>query len=122
LEEGWLSSRKIMKCIDVSELYRQWLHAKEQGDNSCIIIDVREVQEYMQGHVPNARLIVLNTVPMRSDEFAMHGEVYVICRSGMRSSQAIEFLEQNYGHQNLFNVTGGMMAWMEEEYPIEQGE
>jgi len=72
--------------------------------------------------VPNATLIVLNTVPMRSDQFPSTGEVYVICRSGMRSSQAIEFLEQQYGHQSLINVTGGTLAWMEEEYPVEQGE
>jgi len=108
-----------MKVIDVNRLYSTWLAAKERGD-SCCIIDVREVNEYMQGHVPGARLIVLNTVPSRSDEFPKQGDVYVICRSGMRSSQAIEFLEQNYGHQNLINVTGGTMAWIEENYPIEQ--
>jgi len=34
----------------------------------------------------------------------------------------IEFLEQNYGYQNLINVTGGMLAWVEESYPAEQGE
>jgi rhodanese-related sulfurtransferase len=108
-----------MKCIDVNELYSQWLRAKEKS-GSCTIIDVREAQEYAQGHVPNATLIILNTVPMRSDEFPSSGEVYVICRSGMRSSQAIEFLEQQYGHQNLVNVTGGTMAWIEAGYPVEQ--
>jgi len=108
-----------MKCIEVNELYSQWLHAKGNGD-SCTIIDVREAQEYAQGHVPNATLIILNTVPIRSDEFPSDGEVYVICRSGMRSSQAIEFLEQQYGHQNLVNVTGGTMAWIEAGYPVEQ--
>ncbi len=109
-----------MKCIDVNALHDQWLHAKENG-GSCTIIDVRGVQEYAQGHLPSATLIVLHTVPMRSDEFPSSGEaVYVVCRSGMRSSQAIEFLEQNYGHQNLVNVTGGVKAWMEAGYPVEQ--
>ncbi|PCI43973.1 MAG: sulfurtransferase [Proteobacteria bacterium] len=107
-----------MKSIEVNELYKHWLSAKEKAV-PCNIIDVREVQEYAQGHVPNATLIALNTVPMRSDAFPMNDAVYVICRSGMRSSQAIEFLEQNYGHQNLINVTGGMLAWVEEEYPVE---
>lgn len=110
-----------MNHITVNELYPKWLIAKEKGE-CCTIIDVREVGEYVQAHVPSARLIVLNTVPSRSDEFANEGDVYVICRSGIRSSQAIEFLEQNYGHQNLINVTGGTMAWIEENCPIEQGE
>jgi rhodanese-related sulfurtransferase len=109
-----------MQYISVNQLYPKWLIAKEKGKMLCII-DVREVDEYTQGHVPSAKLISLNTVPSRSDEFPSDGEVYVICRSGMRSSQAIEFLEQNYGHQNLINVTGGTMAWMEASYPIEQG-
>jgi len=110
-----------MKHINVNELYPKWLAAKEKGE-LCTIIDVREIGEYVQGHVPDAKLIVLNTVPACSDAFPKQGDAYVICRSGMRSAQAIEFLEQNYGHQNLTNVTGGTMAWMEENYPIEQGE
>jgi len=109
-----------MNHIAVHELYPKWLTAKEKGE-CCTIIDVRGVEEYVQAHVPGARLIVLNTVPSRSDEFDNEGDVYLICRSGIRSSQAIEFLEQNYGHQNLVNVTGGTLAWIEENYPIEQG-
>ena len=109
-----------MKHISVNQLYPKWLLAKEKGEDICII-DVRGVNEYTQGHVPGAKLIALNTVPARSDEFPSDGDVYVICRSGMRSSQAIEFLEQNYGHQNLINVTGGTMAWIEANYPVEQG-
>jgi len=111
-----------MKCIEAHELYSHWLNAKGKGSSPCSIIDVREVQEYTQGHVPNAKLIVLNTVPIRSDEFPRDGDVYVICRSGIRSAQAIKFLEQNDGYQNLINIRGGILAWMEEEYPIEQGE
>jgi len=109
-----------MKHISVNQLYPKWLIAKEKGVDVCVI-DVREVDEYRQGHVPGAKLIPLNTVPACNDAFPSDGDVYVICRSGMRSSQAIEFLEKNYGYQNLINVTGGTMAWIEASYPIEQG-
>ncbi|MDQ6990161.1 MAG: rhodanese-like domain-containing protein [Mariprofundaceae bacterium] len=109
-----------MKQISVNDLYPKWLSAKEGGE-ACTIIDVREVGEYQQAHVPNVALIVLNTVPQRSDEIPSEGDVYVICRSGGRSAQAIQFLEQNYGHQNLINVSGGTMAWMQENYPVDQG-
>jgi len=109
-----------MQHISVNELYPKWLIANEKGD-SITIIDVREVAEYAQAHVPGAKLLTLSTVPARSDEFPSQGDVYVICRSGMRSSQAIDFLEKNHGHQNLINVTGGTMAWMEANYPVEEG-
>jgi len=108
-----------MKYISVNQLYPKWLVATEKGED-IKIVDVREVGEYKQAHVPGAELIALNTLPARSDEFPSVGEVYIICRSGMRSSQAIEFLEQNHGYQNLINVTGGTMAWMEASYPVEQ--
>jgi len=110
-----------MREIRVQELYPKWLKSKENG-SSCTIIDVREVEEYLQGHVPGAKLVVLDTVPSYSEAFAKDGEVYVICRSGMRSSQAITFLEQQHKHDNLINVVGGTVAWMKEKYPIEQGE
>jgi len=121
LEKTELPSGEIMKQISVQDLYPKWLSAKDGGE-PCTIIDVREVGEYIQSHVPNVAWIVLNTVPNRSDEFPSKGDVYVICRLGGRSAQAIQFLEQNYGHQNLINVTGGTVAWMEANYPIEQGE
>jgi len=110
-----------MRTIQVQTLYPKWLKSRENGA-PCTIIDVREVEEYLQGHVPGAQLVVLDTVPSHSEAFAKDGEVYVICRSGMRSSQAIKFLEQQHKYDNLINVTGGTMAWMKENYPIEQGE
>ncbi len=121
MEKTELPSGEIMKQINVNDLYSKWLSAKDNKE-ACTIIDVREVGEYTQGHVPDAALIVLNTIANRSDEFPSTGDVYIICRLGGRSAQAIQFLEQNHGHQNLINVTGGTMAWMEANYPIEQGE
>jgi len=108
-----------MKHINVNQLYPKWLVATEKNE-SLHVFDVREPGEYIQGHVPGAQLIALNTVPERSDAFPDTGEVYVICRSGMRSSQAIQYLEQHHGHQNLINVTGGTIAWMQAGYPISE--
>ncbi|MDX8413048.1 MAG: rhodanese-like domain-containing protein [Mariprofundales bacterium] len=110
-----------MKEVQVQALYPKWLRSRERG-TPCAIIDVREVEEYVQGHVPGAQLVVLNTIASHSEAFAKDGEVYVICRSGMRSSQAIKYLRQQHKHDNLINVAGGTVAWMKENYPIEQGE
>ncbi len=109
-----------MKHIQVHELYPKWLIAREKN-KPCTIIDVREVSEYVQGHVPGAQLVVLNTIPSHSEAFPKEGDIYLICRSGMRSAQAIEFLTQQHKHDNLINVSGGTVAWIEGDYPIEQG-
>lgn len=79
-------------------------------DHSVIILDVRTPSEYAEGHIPGAKLIPLDQLPNRLNEVPKEGKVYVICRSGNRSSQATNFLRDN-GFSNVFNVTSGMTSW-----------
>ncbi len=74
------------------------------------VVDVRESDEYDQGHVPGAVLVPLATVPASLDRFAAEGPTYVICRTGARSHRACEFLEDQ--GLDVFNVVGGTMAWI----------
>ena len=53
-----------------------------------VVIDVRQPDEYREGHVPGARLIPLGTVPESLDDFRRAVPVYVICHSGARSLRA----------------------------------
>jgi rhodanese-related sulfurtransferase len=75
---------------------------------SVRVIDVREPNEWADGHIAHARLVPLATVPDHIDVF--EGErTYVVCRSGGRSGQACGFLgEKGY---DVVNVAGGMLAW-----------
>jgi len=79
-------------------------------NESFYLIDVREENEFdadnMGGH-----LIPLGEVPNRFEEFPKDKKVIVHCRSGMRSANAIQFLEQSYGYDNLYNLEGGIIAW-----------
>jgi rhodanese-related sulfurtransferase len=74
------------------------------------LIDVREPDEYVDGHVPGAVLVPLATVPDHLDAFAGDGPVYVICRTGGRSMRAAEFVAQQ--GIDAVNVAGGTMAWI----------
>ena len=72
------------------------------------VVDVREPDEWAQGHIGHATLVPLATVPGNLDAF--DGEpTYVVCRSGNRSGQACEFLRAQ--GRSVVNVTGGMIAW-----------
>lgn len=75
-----------------------------------VIVDVREVDEYMNGHIPNAQSIPLGDLPERLHELNKDKDMYIICHSGRRSTLAAEFLESN-GFNKLINVVPGMMAW-----------
>lgn len=75
------------------------------------VIDVREPDEYAEGHVPGAPLIPLGTLEDRVGEVPSEGEVLVICKLGGRSNKAAEFLRSQ--GVDAVNIAGGTMAWIE---------
>ena len=83
----------------------------ELVESGSLVIDVREPDEYVSGHIPGAILVPLSTVLENSSEFVSEDTVYVVCRSGGRSMQAGELLHDN-GIVNVVNVAGGTMGWI----------
>ncbi len=86
--------------------------AESRGDT--IVIDVREISEYQDGHIPGAINIPLSTVPDNIAIFSQHDTVFVVCQVGGRSMRACEFIaaQSVCGHVELFNLTGGTGAWV----------
>lgn len=84
------------------------------------VIDVREVDEYVEARVPGVRLIPMGTIPDAVDALPLDETIYVICRSGARSQRAVEFLE----HRGIdaVNVEGGTMAWLARGFEHESGD
>ena len=83
------------------------------------LVDVREVHEFVAGHVPGARSIPMSVLPVRVHEIPKGSEVHVICQSGARSMQvAIWLANQGY---TVVNVAGGTGTWVMAGGPVEQG-
>ena len=62
----------------------------------AVVIDVRTVAEYEDGHAPNSLNIVLDTIPERVEEIRALGDsIIAVCRSGARSGNATQFLNDN---------------------------
>ena len=85
---------------------------ESRGDT--VVIDVREISEYQDGHIPGAVNIPLSTVPDNVAFFSQHDSVFVVCQVGGRSMRACEFIaaQSVCGHIELFNLTGGTGAWV----------
>jgi rhodanese-related sulfurtransferase len=84
-----------------------------------IVVDVREPDEYARGHIPNAILMPLATVPVRYSELPRDEPLYFVCAVGARSMQAVRFLAQ-LGF-DARNVAGGTHDWMAAGMPVETG-
>jgi rhodanese-related sulfurtransferase len=102
--------------ISVSDLHSLIDIAQQPGsENTITLIDVREDDEWADGHIGGARHVPLGSVPDLLDEFS-GSPTYVICRVGGRSWRACEFADER-GHQ-VVNVTGGMVAWADAGFEI----
>lgn len=75
----------------------------------AVLVDVREPDEWVAGHAPSARHIPLGQLGARAAEIPKDSDVYVICRSGVRSARAVQALAGAGWH--ALNVDGGMQGW-----------
>ncbi|HSZ72591.1 MAG TPA: rhodanese-like domain-containing protein [Cytophagaceae bacterium] len=100
-----------MKEVTVEQL-KKMIDDKEDFQ----LIDVREPSEFESANL-KGELIPLSTVPQNVDKISKTKKVVVHCRSGKRSANAIIFLENNHGYDNLYNLTGGILAWKDKIDP-----
>ena len=104
------NSNSAFKNVSVSDL-------KTANEPNMLIVDVRQPEEYAQGHVPGAKLIPLGQLESKLAEIPDNAPVYVICRSGSRSKTASDILVKN-GKIDVRNVQGGTLAWQAAGYTV----
>ena len=91
-----------MKEITFNDFYQ--LYQRE----SLSVLDVREVEEFEALHLEGAHNFPLSQLTDTFEQLDKDNLYYVICKSGMRSARACQFLtEQGY---EVINVQGGMDA------------
>lgn len=100
-----------MKSITVAEL-KQW----QDSGKDFQLVDVREPFENDICTL-NGILIPMNEIPNEFHQIDKNKDVVVHCRSGKRSASVIQYLIAQHGYMNLFNLEGGILAWIEEIDP-----
>jgi phage shock protein E len=95
-------------------LTSQQAYTASQENNNILIVDVRTPSEYAEGHIPSSVNLPLDTLKgVAATELPNKDEeIYVVCRSGNRSSQAQNILE-SLGYTNISDI-GSVFDWPEE--------
>ena len=97
-----------MKEITAQEL-KQLIDEKKDFQ----LIDVREEYEFDEANI-NGQLSPMGDILDNIDKISRDKQVIVHCRSGKRSSTVISALESQHGFTNLFNLKGGILAYIDE--------
>lgn len=87
--------------------------------DDALMLDVRESNEYSEGHIINSLHIPLSGLKTRLKDLEKYKakKVIIACRSGHRSSQACTTLKKE-GFEQVFNLSGGVMAWESANLPL----
>lgn len=94
---------------------------QKMNHDDALVIDVREPAEVVNGKIPNSKHIPLGELARRLSELEKYKTkpIIVACRSGHRSSGACGILAQN-GFTDVYNLSGGMVAWEQANLPVEK--
>ena len=75
---------------------------------NAVVLDVRERNEFLEGHIVDALNIPYTSLESRLDEISQHKEkpIVIACKMGQHSGAAGTLLQKN-GFTNVTRLTGG---------------
>jgi len=93
-----------------AERFRQY--QKEHAERDYLLVDVRQPDEYVQGHIPGSKLMPLDELETHLSGLPHDKDLFFYCRSGARSQAAVIIsLDSGVQLQKVHNLVGGMMGW-----------
>ena len=97
--------------------------AKELLDGgNAVVVDVRNPDEWVAGHVTGAIHIQVDEVMNRIDELPQDKELLFICAAGVRSALACEMAAaMGVPTERLYNIEEGTPTWIERNLPASYG-
>jgi len=101
-----------IKSIDAATL-KKWL-----DNNEAVLVDVRELAEFNTESIPGATLLPLAAVEKCLLPASGNKKLVLHCRLGKRSATACEKLLIEDNALDLYNLDGGIVAWMQAGMPV----
>jgi phage shock protein E len=110
---------KIFGGSSVPQMDAQQVKASLGEANKPFVLDVRQPEEYREGHIAGSRLIPLGDLGRRMKELPREREIVCVCHSGNRSSSAARQLAA--AGYKVTNLRGGMNSWNRAGLPVKKG-
>jgi len=105
---------------DISNEEAFFLIEDNKNNPSFIILDVRTPDEFNWKKIPNSINIDYYSTTFFEDIDTLPKEyIYLVyCKRGARSFSAYEKMIE-WDFRNIYNMSGGITAWIENNYPVE---
>ncbi len=94
--------------------------AREMIAQGALVVDVRQPNEWIGGHIPEAELVPLDGIYLFGKAIADYPkdrDIILVCEMGQRSVGAAE-IALVAGHTRVYNLVGGMAAWRAKKLPL----
>jgi hydroxyacylglutathione hydrolase len=98
------------------------LPARAEADSSLQILDVRERDEWLEGHIPGSVHVPYHDIRSMPDALDPRAPVAVLCASGQRAAVAASLVARLGGERVLHVVGGGVGTWERGGHPLARGE
>ena len=90
-----------------------------KSDSKPLLIDVRSINEYQEGHIKGAINIPHGNIGKQISTLGLNKtqQIVLYCRSGYRAGKAAKVLKQQ-GFTQLSHLDGDFLQWQENQRPI----
>ncbi len=91
------------------------LAVTKMNNGNTVVLDVREYDEYLKGHIEGAINLPLSKIKDQTSTLDAYknNQLLIVCQDGTRSSSAGK-LTTKAGLKDVFVITGGMQSWQED--------
>lgn len=112
LSLGLGCNRFLSRALRIESLSPQQLSANLTNSNPPLVLDVRDLDDYLESHIPGAKSIPLQGIEgyLSRKPVSMERGVVVVCRSGVRSKLGAA-TAASWHRGKVYDLSGGMSAW-----------
>ncbi|MCQ6557761.1 rhodanese-like domain-containing protein [Paenibacillus mendelii] len=107
---AWFVYKRMAPVKGLNNVNAAAFQKQLSSSTDKLLLDVREKNEYKSGYIPGAVNIPLSQIRSWSAEVPKDRQIFLYCRSGMRSRQAAAVLKKN-GFANITNLQSGILSW-----------